>query len=693
MTTRKAKEILCGRKEMREYEKRTTGRSSDLEPVWDSRVKRNRAGPRKRQGRLATREQVEDFEGGLIAGTVFAERYEIISEIGRGGMCIVYLAHERLLDRDIALKILKRSFAADPHESERFHQEAKSTSNLKHPNIVAIISYGAGKDSQPYIAMEYLQGRTLEQVFKEDGRTSSEKFAGVFLPVLKALVYAHENRIIHRDLKPANIMLSSGPAGEQVKLLDFGIAKILEADGKNRQATRGLSGSPYYMSPEQCTGASTDPRSDIYSLACIMYEALVGKPPFVGETALSTMHDHLTKSITGLKNISRSLRISRALVETIIKALSKDPACRQQTMAEFEKEVIDSLSSSQTLHSFTFRTRPGKLLLFTVCAVLLVSFVLISKNASNDSRREAMLKDAMTANSLTRKTPVAAIRAGLEEIDGLRASGNLDKAEKRCRELVRAVDRTRRDDKIRDVFDAHMKLGSVLEDKRQYLKAADQFGFAADLAREPYSEMRLAALNPWCRSLIAAGEKQKAFEIFRENLKAAQAIMKDGAEPHMASAYLNFAYLLSCQGEKVEALENAEKARMFIWRLSDFHKSEVMLDACWLVYDLAKGLNRPAQARAALEMCKKCLHEEDEGRKDPTAYLAWQYASKAAQCGLLDEGEDMCKFAIQTVRIVRADRGQEIAQNCRKLLVQIKAQQAALAGKSTGATKKTSGGQ
>src|ERR671930_1539303 len=218
----------------------------------------------------------------LTSGTVLADRYLLLEPAGEGGMATVWQATDQVLDRPVALKILRPNLAEDPGLLERFRAEALAAARLNHPNIVNVFDAGT-EDHAAFIVMELFEGETLRERLNRDGHLPPEEAVSVLLQALSALQFAHENGLIHRDVKPGNILL--GPDG-RVKVTDFGIAKAAYEDA-DPTTTGSVLGSVPYLSPEQVQGNPTDGRSDIYSAGATLYEALTGRPPFVAGSNLA----------------------------------------------------------------------------------------------------------------------------------------------------------------------------------------------------------------------------------------------------------------------------------------------------------------------------------------------------------------------------------------------------------------------
>lgn len=270
--------------------------------------------------------------------------YKIVEVIGRGGMGIIYKAHDQWMDRTIAIKMLHQHLVHDQASIARFNQEAKAAGNIEHPNVIQAYDFGVAPDTeQPFLVMEYLQGRSLSDVIEADTKIDEERAVNIFIQACEALAAAHAKDVLHRDLKPSNIMLiSTKDQPDFVKIVDFGIAKMMPGSGKEVQLTQTgeVFGSPLYMSPEQFIGKRVDRRSDIYSMGCVMYEALMGKPPIVGEHVLETMYKHMNEKPKRFAEVRPELKIAPKVEGIVMRCLEKDPDQRYQTMSELHDDLM-----------------------------------------------------------------------------------------------------------------------------------------------------------------------------------------------------------------------------------------------------------------------------------------------------------------------------------------------------------------
>jgi eukaryotic-like serine/threonine-protein kinase len=254
-------------------------------------------------------------------------RYEIVKELGKGGMGVVYQAHDPQIDRPVALKVLRVDRVVNEEFVSRFFKEAKFIGRLSHPNIVTV--YDVGRDHGTiYIAMEYLQGHPLNEVIRSEP-LGVEKTLDIAAQISNALGYAHDKGIVHRDIKPSNIILTH--EGD-VKLTDFGIARAEDQNAAQQTQTGVILGTPFYMSPEQVMGKRVDGRSDLFSLGVILYELIVGQKPFKGDH-FTAIFRAITEDIPVMP-IQIDASIPRAVSDLIMKTLSKDPDVRFQTGKE-----------------------------------------------------------------------------------------------------------------------------------------------------------------------------------------------------------------------------------------------------------------------------------------------------------------------------------------------------------------------
>jgi eukaryotic-like serine/threonine-protein kinase len=285
----------------------------------------------------------------MMAGDqmVIGGRYELEDLLGRGGMAEVRRAVDTRLGRPVAIKQLRADLATDPTFQARFRREAQSAAGLNHPNIVAVYDTGEETDprtgtSIPYIVMELVEGPTLRDVLRDGRKILPERALELTQGVLDALGYSHRAGIIHRDIKPANVMLTQNGT---VKVMDFGIARAVADTSATMTQTAAVIGTAQYLSPEQARGETVDARSDIYSAGCLMYELLVGRPPFVGESPVSVAYQHVRETPVPPSQLDPV--ITPDIDAVTLKALAKDPADRYQSAREMKADITRVLSGQQ----------------------------------------------------------------------------------------------------------------------------------------------------------------------------------------------------------------------------------------------------------------------------------------------------------------------------------------------------------
>ncbi|MDX1985620.1 MAG: serine/threonine-protein kinase [Candidatus Obscuribacter sp.] len=281
--------------------------------------------------------------GILPVGTVVDGKYEILALVGSGGMGRVYLAKQKELGTKVALKVLHRHLLDSPNAAARFKQEARAAFNLSSRNLVSVLDFGQVNQEQPYLAMQFVEGVSLQDFLKTNGPMSFSQCILLLRQVSAALEEAHSMGIVHRDIKPSNILLSGGKLEEgSVKVVDFGIAKGFESNESSIEkltSTGQLIGSPLYMSPEQVNGTNIDARSDLYSLGCVMFECLTGTPPFRGETVIQTLIMHCKESPPSLKVDGKDSAAFADANSILSKLLAKEPEQRYSGAASLMKEL------------------------------------------------------------------------------------------------------------------------------------------------------------------------------------------------------------------------------------------------------------------------------------------------------------------------------------------------------------------
>jgi serine/threonine protein kinase len=299
-----------------------------------------------RDDRTSRADQSPLFEPGQTLGG----RYQVISALGRGGMGVVYHVTQMFLNKELALKTIERRGLSDD-VVRRFQAEARTAFAVKHPNVIAVDDFGLLDDGTPFLVMELIRGETLAEKLKRKTYLPVNEAIPMFIQICHGLAAAHEQGIVHRDIKPSNIMIpyeadTSTEGG--VKIVDFGIATFAPEDAERSIThTTEIFGSPLYISPEQCTGGSVDHRADIYSLGCVLFEALTGTPPFIGENALTTMMKHKSSQAPTLKEASLGRTFSKGLEQIVANMLTKAPEQRYQSIQDVAKDLASAKSGEK----------------------------------------------------------------------------------------------------------------------------------------------------------------------------------------------------------------------------------------------------------------------------------------------------------------------------------------------------------
>ena len=275
----------------------------------------------------------------ITKGQKINDRYEIIKSIGEGGMANVYLAHDLILDRDVAIKVLRGDLAGDEKFVRRFQREALASSSLSHPNIVEM--YDVGEDNgNYYIVMEYIDGKTLKQLVKKRGALTLSECIDIMLQLTDGIDHAHASYIIHRDLKPQNIMIQD--SGE-IKITDFGIAMALNSTQLTQ--TNSVMGSVHYLPPEQASGKGATVKSDIYSMGILFYELLTGTLPFKGENAVEIAFKHIKNDIPSIREVNNS--IPQSIENIVLKSTAKNPKNRYNSAKEMHDDLLTALNEDR----------------------------------------------------------------------------------------------------------------------------------------------------------------------------------------------------------------------------------------------------------------------------------------------------------------------------------------------------------
>jgi predicted Ser/Thr protein kinase len=272
-----------------------------------------------------------------MLGELIAERYELNELVGTGGMSSVYKAHDRLLERTVALKVLHERFMTDDDHVERFKHEARAVAQLSHPNIVTVIDRGE-RDGRQFIVFEYVDGENLKALVVREAPLAEREAVRLVLQIARALAFAHQHGLIHRDVKPQNVLL---PEGGEVKVTDFGIARSLDVEGGITQ-TGTVMGTSDYIAPEQARGVKATAQTDVYALGIVLYELLTGEVPFTGDNFVAVAMQHINSPVPSVRELRPD--VSPRLDAAVRRALAKSPRDRFASMDSFAAELQASLA-------------------------------------------------------------------------------------------------------------------------------------------------------------------------------------------------------------------------------------------------------------------------------------------------------------------------------------------------------------
>lgn len=497
----------------------------------------------------------------LADGTVFAGRYRILSLIGSGGMGSVYKALDLTLNRHVALKMLHRELIPDEHALVRFQNEARATTRIKHAGVVAVYDFGLAEDQRPYLIMDYVEGISLASLIVSSQQLEPGRCAAIFSQVADTLAHTHKKRVFHRDLKPSNILVvHEAPDRESIRVVDFGIAKVLdETQSKEEQSltqTGQLSGSPLYMSPEQCSNLPVDERSDIYSLGCVMYEALAGQPPFRGATAYDTILAKMNNPPAKIRMKSGNSRVAREMERIVLKAMAKEPEKRFQSMAELRDELnkVSALSSKAA-----DRARfPYVRLAATMASLLVLAcgacFLIWFKTAYSKDSKAVPLHIWQSSIG----APVVPIPANYLDVETV-ARGCLAGA------------KHSEGDRSRRVWQLTSRLADFHKRYGYYGQAAKEYEETMNILKHNPSDYTLPERSATERLIAECYFLEKKYDqaLFWYK-KAAQSglYLFDQEAPYFIQIYANIADIYYSQGNLTEALNYLEKAIKFSKRYS-----------------------------------------------------------------------------------------------------------------------------
>jgi len=424
-----------------------------------SAIPANRAGDAPSNSSAGTITTDEQKTSSQFTEAEFGDDLKIVGVIGVGGMGTVYKVHDEILQKDFAIKKLRPELALDKANVLRFTNEIEAAKQFTHTNLVSVYRHGVSKDGSPYFLMDCIEGQSLADMLKGGSKLEIKRAIDIFIQICDALAHAHMKGIIHRDLKPSNVLITQSLSGvDSVKIVDFGVSKLFpNAEFRETQdltRTGDVLGTPLYMSPEQCLGFKTDERSDIYSLGCLMYEALTGTPPFKGENPVQIIAQHLNE-LPQVFTIRQDPEIVKALETVIFKAIEKSPEARYRSMDEVRIELEKLKEGKRPNYFSAFKRQknrsPGAIGLEIVAST--VAFLICNSFVDGDpfalpqmveEPRTSMYFDYVNAVAIAKDLSEAhrylrEFSSGKDSVEARYYSSNVSSASSRLEELVRVI--------------------------------------------------------------------------------------------------------------------------------------------------------------------------------------------------------------------------------------------------------------
>jgi serine/threonine protein kinase len=516
-----------------------------------------------------------------LIGTTIIEKYEIQTPVGSGGWSKVYRARHLGLNKTVAVKTMHAHMASDMGKVLRFQQEAEAVARLDHPNICAMYDYGLLTGNQPYLVMDYLEGSTIADIIRWQGSQPVERCMQIFKQACEGLAEAHRNGIVHRDVKPTNLMLLENADSQlQLKILDFGLAKVAYADGTamaSITATGETIGTPQYMSPEQCTGAALDERSDVYSLGCVMYELLLGCPPVLGSTPYDCMASHIHEIPRPFAEVNAQHAIPSSLEAIVMKTLEKAPEDRFQSMEEM-LQALNEVKLDQAPAKYAAKAKRSKSLgaqpiaIISACAagsalLALVGYMALfhrqeAQNAPSAVQQIQRIDDidrlvSMADDYATRKGDYGSAEAALEKAYILteKKFGNpSDQLVRICYQMASTYRQNLKLDRAQSLLEKtatmRQKLhGNSDEQTANFLREAGEL----DLQMNDYARAETWLSKALATSKIASGENSAAYAGVLQSLSSAEMGLgkSKSALKHAAEAAQTWSKLLPNDSQQV----------------------------------------------------------------------------------------------------------------------------------------------
>lgn len=503
---------------------------------------------------------------------VVAGKFKIGRLLGQGGMSAVYEAEDQLLKRKVAIKfLLTGNVVLEPGATRRFQREAQAASALVHENICAVKELSVDETGRQFMVMDFIDGQSLSDLIKAEGGLSLNRALALAQQIVRGLAHAHKHSIVHRDVKPSNVMITTSDGAEIVKIVDFGIARMLVDDLQSRVTRTGETvGTPHYMSPEQALGEITDARADIYSFGCMLYEMLSGSPPFLGDNHLAVMTQHLHKDMKPLDQAG----LPSGMNDFLSRCLAKKPAERYSSFEEVGQD-LEKLIAGEPTGLRTKRNR-GKnkapLLLGLSLALIVVLAVgvalgptLISDPQPTQHRAATNLPPYTPPRSIPQKSVPGSINPNIEELDLLSrmaSKGDLDVALKTG--LVALATAERQHQPPKDIGTLMFSVADLYYKQGKYKKAAFYYDQLLSLQGfDMTPSARAVTLQPFAVAELESGDTKSALGHAMDAISICQSSESTLVQQNMGSLQALKGKIYYMSGEFQDAADSFESARRF----------------------------------------------------------------------------------------------------------------------------------
>lgn len=547
----------------------------------------------------------EAAEHDPLVGKVIAGHLEILSILGAGGMSTVYKAQHLLLDRLVAVKLVQAGqFKAKA--TMRFQQEAKAATKLNHPNIATVREFGVDEEGSAYLVMDFVEGMPLSDAIKKASSLDAARTRKLMIQICEGLKHAHEAGVVHRDLKPANIILSPGEGGQETaKLVDFGIAKIVDEESQaNLTQTGEVFGTPNYMSPEQCLGKKADRRSDVYSLGCVMYECLTGKPPFAADSALETLMKHVNDA----PDLKRR-EIPADLAIAIERCMAKDPEDRFQSI----DELINCLLNPEQTQKLKPKKKLGRGKVIAIAAMAIVI------GAGLGAASAIMQSHDIQAFLFPKPWNTLAMQAANE---ASRGPGNYDPAKALFLKAVTQAEEGGASDADRE--DLYRKFGMFLTNSGDRRNALKYLGKALALNEKHQEDFFRGSLHDWIATVyLDMNDYKQAEDHAREAIAIKTRTIGENHE-YTLFAVSRLGDALWKNGKRQEAEDVYRKA----WEIAGrVHPNKDDIDCSNTAYSLGDVMALNGKVKESIPILKEAISVSAKvlGPDDPTTIQRRDY--------------------------------------------------------------------